>query len=85
VNTTLIDTQPEVAGPVAGEGLGHIKQGGSVQRPALDQVEKCLLCLVNFHSCNITKQNKMCLLQEEIFINIKSHKKCKYVKQQSCN
>jgi hypothetical protein len=55
MDTTLIDAQPEVARPVAGEGLGHIEECGSVQWPALDQVQEGLLRLVNFHA--YTKKN----------------------------
>jgi hypothetical protein len=51
VYSPLINPQPEVTRPVAGEGLRHIKEGGAVQRPALYQVQKSLLSLFHLHSC----------------------------------
>ena len=47
VDSLLVHRHPEGLGPVGGECLADIKEGGLVERPALNEVEEGLLGLLH--------------------------------------
>lgn len=50
MHSTLVNRKPECLWPGGGVGLEHFEDGGPVQRPRLDEVEECGLCLCLVHA-----------------------------------